>query len=142
MFWYLFFFYCDCLIFFFPREKKSPNETKPSKSLDPPAERSIFPGSCTRTTPGTTTRRPAAAAPRRSSQTPSQAAAARSEVRSLPQATRYHKSTAHFTEVSSSVFHSESPLSSCCLVLFHLGIRRVAWEETKDPVTQIPFVFQ
>lgn len=48
----------------------------------------LFPGSCTRTTPGTTTPRPAAAAPLRPSQSPSQAAAARSEVRSLPQATR------------------------------------------------------
>lgn len=129
------------ILFFFLEKTK----LKASYSLGPPAETSIFPGPCTRTTPGTTTRRPAAAAPRRSSQTPSQVAAARSEVRSLPQATRYLKTAAPFTEGSVYLLYFRVSFrlnAYYCLVLFNLGIRRVAWGKTMNPVTQIPFVFQ
>ena len=133
------FFIFIAIGFFFPWEKqkkktkKKPNkqtkkkthqqttrkkrEQKPRQSLKPPAERSISPGSCTRTTPGTTTRRPAAAAPRRSSQTPSQVAAARSEVRSLPPATRYLKRNGTFHRGVHLSVVLESQLGSKCALL-------------------------
>lgn len=125
-------FYCNCLIFvFLGKKKQTTKQPKTRKSLEPCAERSIFAGSCTRTTPGTTTRRPAAAAHRRSSQTPSPAAAARSGARSLPQATRYHKTT---TEVSVGRIWKFRFLLNVyyCFILFNLGIRLGESDEPGD----------
>lgn len=106
-------------------------------SSEAPAETSTFPGPCTRTTLGTSTRRPAAAAPLRSSQTPSQVAAARSEVRSLPQATRYRRTIASHPISSVCARH----LSPMCMLAPSAFISGVAWRGKMDPVTQIAFVF-
>lgn len=79
------FFVCEDFFFFSQTNNKIKNRFEVQLSTET-FSRS---GSCTRTTPGTTTPRPAAVAPLRLSLIPSRAAAARSGVRSLPQATRY-----------------------------------------------------
>lgn len=119
-------FYCDSLGFK-KTKRKEKGKKRTAESLEPPAETPTSPGSCTRTTPGTTTRRPAAAAPLRSSLTPSQVAAARSEARSLPQATRYG-------DTSPSPRRRRLPSPSFRTV-------QVAAGQTINPVTQIPLVF-